>query len=83
MFSLREDGYARALHYKLTFNAERIGEEETRLLQSRIHKRNRAEEQSLLGSDLERRVGIQLFDGVRDWSPVVYAYWKTVAWTLH
>lgn len=81
MFSLREDGYGRALHFKGP--CERAAQEETRLLQSRIVKRNRAEEQSLIGSDLERRVAVQLFDGVRDWKPVVDAYWKTVSWTLH
>lgn len=81
MFSLREDGYGRGLHYK--FDLQRAAQEETRLLQSRIAKRNRPEEQSLLGPDFERRVGIQLFDGVRNWTPVVHAWWKTVAWTLH
>lgn len=81
MFSLREDGYARALHFKGICPA--AAAQETRLLESRIMKRNKDAEQALLGGDLERRMAIQLFDGVRDWEPVVHAYWKTVAWTLH
>ena len=81
MFSLREDGYGRALQFKGP--CKKAAQIESDLLQSRIMKRNRPEEFAMLGPDLERRVGIQLFDGVRDWAPVVYAYWKTVAWTLH
>lgn len=81
MFSLREDGYARALHFKGICKA--AADQEHHLLSSRILKRNRPEELALLGPDMERRLAIHLFDGVRDWKPVVDAYWKTVAWTLH
>lgn len=81
MFSLREDGYSRALHFKGICKA--AADQEPHLLSSRILKRNRPEELSLLGPDLEHRMAIRLFDGLRDWKPVVDAYWKTVAWTLH
>jgi hypothetical protein len=35
------------------------------------------------GHALEARFGVHLMDGVLDWEPVVYAFWKTFAWTLH
>ena len=81
MFSLREDGYARALHFKGICKA--AAHQEQHLLTTRILKRNRPEELALLGPDMDRRMAIQLFDGIRDWKPVVDAYWKTVEWTLH
>lgn len=81
MFSLREDGYSRAFHFKGPCKA--AADQEHHLLTTRILKRNRPEELALLGPDMERRMAIQLFDGIRDWKPVVEAYWKTVAWTLH
>jgi|694.fasta_scaffold58505_3 5'-3' exonuclease len=80
MFSLREDGYARALQYKgVCKEAANI---EHQFLTKRIIQRARPDEQALLGN-LEERMAIQLFDGVQDWKPVVDAYWKTVNWTLH
>lgn len=81
MFSLREDGYGRALQFKGP--CKKAAEIETDLLQKRILARNRPEEMALLGKNLERRFAVHLMDGVEDWEPVVYAYWKTVAWTLH
>lgn len=80
MFSLREDGYARALHFKGPCKEAAAGE--AKFLEKRIIQRARPDEQCMLGN-LEDRMAIQLFDGVRDWKPVVEAFWKTVAWTLH
>ena len=81
MFSLREDGYSRALYCKGPTKV--AADQEAAVLTKRILQRNRPEELALLGPDMERRMAIQLFDGIRDWKPVVDAYWKTVEWTLH
>jgi hypothetical protein len=35
------------------------------------------------GHALEARMGLHLMDGVIDWNKVVFAFWKTYAWTLH
>ena len=80
MFSLREEGYARALHFKGLSKEAAVAEHQ--FLTKRIQQRARPDEQCLLG-DLDERMAIQLFDGIRDWRPVVEAYWKTVNWTLH
>lgn len=73
MYSLREDGYHRALQGNT---------DERRVLLQRAKDWDR----KIVAPDghaLETRVGIHLFDGVLNWEPVVYAYWKTYAWTLH
>jgi 5'-3' exonuclease len=78
MFSLREDGYARALHFK----DGAVKEQETKMLISRAKDSDR----KIVASDghaLETRFGIHLMDGILDWEKPVYAYWKTYAWTLH
>jgi len=80
MFSLREEGYARALKYGGP--CKEAADAESSFLIKRVMQRNRAEEMPILGN-LEDGMAIQLFDGVRDWRPVVHAYWKTVHWTLH
>jgi hypothetical protein len=79
MFSLREGGYGRALHYK--------GELPTAKDEYHVLLKHAKEtERAIVAPDghaLESRVGVQLMDGVLNWEPVVYAFWKTYAWTLH
>lgn len=82
MFSLREDGYNRALHYLNKPNLDTIEAEENKILTARAKDHIRRIV-SLDGHALESRVGIHLMDGVLDWSKVVYAFWKTYEWTVH
>jgi 5'-3' exonuclease len=79
MFSLREDGYKRALFYADKHTACR---DEIRVLTKRASESVRRIV-SVDGHALEQRFGVQLMDGVVDWEPVVHAFWKTYAWTLH
>ena len=74
MFSLREDGHGRALRMK---DPEKM--ETTVLIERR--KPHDAHIVAPDGNALEARVGLMM-DGVIDWEPVCYAYWKTYAWTL-
>jgi 5'-3' exonuclease len=79
MFSLRQDGYSRALYHiqkPPTANDER----------NTLQKRASEKERKIVAPDgraLEQRLGCQLMDGVVNWEPVCYAYRKTVAWTYH
>ena len=69
MFSLREDGLGRALKYDLAEGAK-------------IESRTLVDRNAVRDSHaLEARHGLRL-DGVLDWTPVVYAFWKTYMWTL-
>lgn len=79
MFSLREDGYSRALYYA---NRQDAHKDEAKILMKRAKESDR-KIVSVDGHALEQRFGCQLMDGVLDWEPVVYAFWKTFAWTLH
>ena len=79
MFSLREDGYKRALFYADKHTACR---DEIRVLTKRASESVRRIV-SVDGHALEQRFGVQLMDGVVDWEPVVHAFWKTYTWTLH
>jgi 5'-3' exonuclease len=79
MFSLRQDGYPRALFYATKNSAPK---DEHRVLL----KRASDSERRIVAPDghaLEQRFAVQLMDGVVDWAPVVQAFWKTYAWTLH
>jgi 5'-3' exonuclease len=79
MFSLREDGYTRALFYA---NKNTAPKDELRVLL----KRAKDSERRIVAPDghaLEQRFGAQLMDGVVNWDPVVQAFWKTYAWTYH
>jgi 5'-3' exonuclease len=69
MFSLREDGHARAMNTLL----EKAADIEARVLVERKAVKT--------PHALEARHGLRL-DGVLDWTPVVYAFWKTYLWTL-
>jgi 5'-3' exonuclease len=79
MFSLRQDGYTRALFYADKNTAPK---DERRVLL----KRATESERRIVAPDghaLEQRFAVHLMDGVVDWTPVVHAFWKTYAWTLH
>jgi 5'-3' exonuclease len=79
MFSLREDGYARALYYADKTTAH---QDEQKVLMKRAKESDRR----IVAPDghaLEARFGVHLMDGVLNWEPVCYAFWKTFEWTLH
>lgn len=79
MFSLREDGYTRALFYA---DKQTAPKDELRVL----IKRAKDSERRIVAHDghaVEQRLAAHLMDGVVNWEPVVHAFWKTYAWTLH
>ena len=79
MFSLREDGYARAIYYA---NRNDANKDEKKILMKRAKDTDR-HILAVDGRALEQRVGCQLMDGVVDWAPVCEAFWKTYEWTHH
>ena len=79
LFSLRENGYARAIYYS---NRDDADKDEMKILMKMAKPENR----HILSPDghaLESRMATQLMDGVLDWEPVCYAFWKTYAWVYH
>lgn len=79
MFSLREDGYPRALFYADKNTAPK---DELKVLL----KRAKDSERRIVAPDghaLEQRFAVHLMDGVVNWEPVAHAFWKTYAWTYH
>lgn len=98
MFSLREDGYDRALHmYQeagspnlLKASGRRIflelaGSKENDVYKERISLRKRPEEKAVLGKDsslFSKKYGLHVLDGVKNMKPVVDAFWKTFYWTF-
>lgn len=99
MFSLREDGYERALEmYELARNPdlttedgrrqflEYAGSKEVETFRKRISLRKRPEEKTVLGKNhnlMSRKYGIHVLDGVTNMKPVVEAYWKTFQWSYY
>ena len=82
MFSLREDGYNRALHYMKLRDLDKAGDDEEAVLV----KRSKGKHVFIVSKDalaIEARIGIHLMDGVIDWEKVVFAFWKTFEWTMH
>lgn len=82
MFSLREDGYARALYFWKNGGLTAAAKEERAVL----CKRAKPTDRHIVASDghaLDARIAVQCMDGVLHWGPVVYAFKKTYAWTLH
>lgn len=80
MFSLREDGYSRAM-YHIQHKPPTAMDERNVLL-----KRAKESDRRIVAPDgraLEQRFGCQLMDGIIDWEPVCYAYRKTYAWVYH
>jgi hypothetical protein len=78
MFSLREDGYARAVHY-MKRTIESAGKDEINTLKKRAKETDR----HIVSHAIESRMALHLMDGVIDWNKVVYAFQKTFRWTLH
>ena len=79
MFSLREDGYARALFYA---DKDTAHKDERKV----FLKRAKDSDRRIISTDghaIESRYACQMMDGVLDWEPVVHAFWKTFEWTLH
>lgn len=79
LFSLRENGYARAIYYS---NRDDADKDEMKILMKMAKPENR----HILSPDghaLESRMATHLMDGVLDWEPVCYAFWKTYAWVYH
>lgn len=77
MFSLREDGYGRAVYYA---NRQDADKDELTILR----KHAKPTERRILAPDghaLEARMAVHLFDGVLDWEPVCKAFWTTYEWT--
>lgn len=83
MFSLREEGYARAIHYfKQADTLTKAARDESKVLVKRakdVDRRVVAPD----GYAMEERFAAHFMDGVLDWEKPCYAFWKTYAWTLH
>jgi 5'-3' exonuclease len=80
VFSLREDGYPRALYHAQNRPATAADERKVLL------KRAKETERRIVAPDglaLESRFGCHLMDGVLNWDPVCEAYWKTWDWVYH
>lgn len=99
VFSLREDGYSRALQIyqesgkpdlltpegRRTFLAH-VGENEIERLRERVMLRRRPDEKAIFGrhnSLVSRKYALHVLDGVQNMAPVVDAFWKTFHWTLY
>lgn len=99
LFSLREDGYDRAIHmYEECGKPDLLTSEgrshflqfaaskEIDILRERVFLRKRPEEKALFGRDsslVSKKFGLHNLDGVYDMTPVVESFWKTFHWTLH
>ena len=82
MFSLRKDGYPRAMHYLKGPGLSAAAGDELKVLKKHAQESDRR----IVSTDayaVESRFGIHMMDGVLDWEPVVYAFKKTYEWTLH
>ena len=80
IFSLREDGYARALHYLQQGKLQYAAKDEEKILL----KRRKDKDSHIIAPDaqaLEERVALHLMDGVLNWEKVTFAFWKTFWWT--
>jgi hypothetical protein len=98
IFSLREDGYDRALEYYTKSGNPDLTTEEGRaifldysaskemtVLKQRVKFRNKPFERAIVGRNGEcvsRKYGLHILDGVINMEPVVDAYWKTFHWTM-
>ena len=97
MFSLREDGYNRALHFYTDAGCPDLttvkgrhtflmfcASKEMEVLKERIGLRKVPIEKGVLGKDqsmFSKKYNLHVLDGVQDTKPVVEAYWKTFHWT--
>jgi len=98
IFSLREEGYERALDFYTKCGKPNLltsegrntflkycASKESAVLRERINKRNRPEEKSVIGkvdSLVSRKYGLHILDGVLNSKKVVEAFWKTFHWTM-
>jgi 5'-3' exonuclease len=82
MFSLRKDGYPRAMHYLKGPGLKAAVGDELKVLRKHAQDSDRRIV-SVDAHAVESRFGVHLMDGVLDWEPVVYAFKKTYEWTLH
>jgi len=82
VYSLREDGYPRAMHYVAHGGVLSAAKDERKILTKRAKDTDR-HIVAVDGHAIETRFAIQCMDGVLNWDPVVEAFWKTYAWTLH
>jgi 5'-3' exonuclease len=96
IFSLREDGYGRALEYYNKSGKPDLRTEEGReifmeytaskeaaYLKERVRLRKQPFEKAVVGNQMSRKYGLHILDGVLNMDPVVEAYWKTFHWTMH
>jgi 5'-3' exonuclease len=98
IFSLRENGYDRALHMYSQCGCPDLrtpagvhkfiqfaANKEIATLKERINLRKRPEEKAILGKDdslISHKYGLHILDGVTDMKPVVASFWRTYWWTL-
>jgi len=99
IFSLREDGYGRALEYytksgkpdltteegRATF-LDYAAEKEIGILKERIKLRKQPFERAIVGRAADcivQKYGLHILDGVTNMEPVVDSFWKTFHWTIH
>jgi 5'-3' exonuclease len=99
IFSLREDGYDRALEYytksgkpdlqteegRATF-LDFVNTKEVSFLKERVRLRKKTFERAIVGRSadmISRKYGLHILDGVLNMEPVVEAFWKTFHWTMH
>jgi 5'-3' exonuclease len=96
IFSLREDGYSRALEFYnksgkpdlkteegRTVFLEYAASREISILTQRIKARKHLFELSVLGDRMVRKYNLHILDGVQNADPVVDAFWKTFHWTMY
>lgn len=82
MFSLREDGYGRALYFWKHGSLPAAAKEEHKVLCKRAKETDR----HIVAPDghaLEARFSVHCMDGILNWEPVVYAFKKTYEWVRH
>lgn len=98
MFSLREDGYNRAIQLYQSLDCpdlrtpagrrvflEAAVKQEVTVLQERTRMRDRGFERSIVSADgsfLKERYAIHLLEGLSNIQPAVDAFWKTYEWVL-
>lgn len=99
IFSLREDGYGRALEYytksgkpDLTTEAGRAifldysASKEICVLKELVKLRKKPFERAIVGRSancISIKYGLHILDGVTNMEPVVDAFWKTFHWTIY
>ena len=98
IFSLREDGYGRALEYYIESGKPDMTTEEGRavfldysaskeldVLKERVKLRKQPFERAVVGRGMDnvtKKYGLHILDGVVDMEPVVDAFWKTFDWSM-